>query len=76
MFRNKCWISQIPIVQYLIEKGANIEAKGYQQKAPLHVACEKGHLPIVQYLIEKGANIEAKEIINILKETTTNLKNV
>ena len=70
------FISSLPIVQYLIEKGANIEAKGYQQKAPLHVACEKGHLPIVQYLIEKGANIEAKEIINILKETTTNLKNV
>ena len=70
------FISSLPIVEYLIEKGANIEAKGYQQKAPLHVACEKGHLPIVQYLIEKGANIEAKEIINILKETTTNLKNV
>ena len=50
-------IGSLTVVQYLIEKGADIEAKGYQQKAPLHVACELGHLPVVEYLIEKAANI-------------------
>ena len=60
---NSC-IGNIAIVQCLIEKGANIEAKNEIQRTPLHFACSKGHLPIVQYLIEKGANIEAKDKCN------------
>ena len=48
------------IVQYLIEKGANIEVQNEFHYSPLHFACLKGSLSIVQYLIEKGANIEAK----------------
>ena len=47
--------------QYVIEKGANIEAKENNGWTPLHIACYQGHLPIVQYLIEKGANIEGKD---------------
>ena len=54
-----CSDGDLSIVQYLIEKGANIEAEDDNRKTPLHFACWKGHLPIVQYLIEKGANIEA-----------------
>ena len=50
----------LQIVQYLIEKGADIEAQNQYQYTPLHIACLKGHLEIVQYLIEKRANIEAK----------------
>ena len=51
----------VPIVHYLIENGANIEAKDqYNQWTPVHIACQYGHLPVVQYLIEKGTNIEAK----------------
>ena len=49
------------VVQYLVEKGANIEAKNIDQWTPLHFASRKGSLPIVQYLIEKGANIEGKD---------------
>ena len=45
------------IFQALIEKGANIEAKGQNQQTPLQTACLNGHLPIVQFPIEKGANI-------------------
>ena len=55
------WSQAEPVVQYLIEKGANIEAKDQRERTPLHEACQKGNLSIVQYLIEKGANIEAKE---------------
>ena len=54
----------LQIVQYLLEKGANIEAKvqGFNAgRTPLGLACEKGNLQIVQYLLEKGANIEAKD---------------
>ena len=55
-----CSSVHFPIVQYLIEKGANIEAKDKNQHTPLYVASEEGYLPTVQYLIERGANVEAK----------------
>ena len=49
-----CGKGHLLIVQYLIEKGANIEAKNIGQWTPLLVSCEKGHLPIVQYLIGRS----------------------
>ena len=49
------------IIQYLVEKGVNIGAKDWEEKIPLHIACQNGFLPVVQYLVEKGANIEAKD---------------
>ena len=47
-----CYLGHVAIIQYLIEKGANLKAKDYQQKTPLHKACGNGYLQIVQYLIE------------------------
>ena len=55
---------QLPIVEYLILKGANIEAKGDGGKTPLHFACWVGRLKVVEYLISKGAYIEAKDMNN------------
>ena len=43
----------IPIVQYLIEKGANIEAKDEDQNTYLHWACQNDHFQVVHYLIVK-----------------------
>ena len=56
-----CNGGHLQIVEYLISKGANIEAKDKNKKTPLHYACYKGHLQIVEYLISKGANIKAKD---------------
>ena len=56
-----CLKGYLPIVQYLIQKGANIDSKDMYKETPLHHACWKGNLTVVQYLIEKGANIEAKD---------------
>ena len=39
-------VGSLPIVPYLIEKGANIEAKDYDQWTPLYYACSKGYLQI------------------------------
>ena len=44
------------IVQYLIEKGDNIEANDNEQKTPLHLASFYGKTDIVRYLDSKGAN--------------------
>ena len=43
----------VPIVEFLIDNGVNIEEKTKNQYTSLHVACEDGHLSIVQYIIEK-----------------------
>ena len=48
-----CEYSQLLIVQYLIYKGANIEAKSHSNDYPIHCASKGGLLPVVQYLIEK-----------------------
>ena len=56
-----CFHGHLPVVQYLIEKGANIETKDAAEQTLLHKACTDGYLPVVQYLIEKGANIETKD---------------
>jgi ankyrin repeat protein len=58
---------KLDIVQYLISKGANIEATDQWIFSLNHIyggtsliyASYYGHLDIVQYLISKGANIEA-----------------
>ena len=48
------------VVQLLIDKGADIEAKDRYGRTPLSWAAEKGHEAVVQLLIDKGADIEAK----------------
>ena len=54
-----CLYGHHNIVEYLISKGANIEAKEINGKTPLHYACENGYLRLVKTLVPKGANIEA-----------------
>ena len=49
------------IVQLLLEKGAEIEAKDNYGRTPLSWAAENGHEATVKLLLEKGAEIEAKD---------------
>ena len=51
----------LPIVEYLIDKGANIEAKNNMRFTPLHIAYFNNSLQVVKYLTQKGANVEAKD---------------
>jgi ankyrin repeat protein len=57
-----------PVVQLLLEKGAEVDAqykkiktKGDDQKTALHRAAENGHAPVAQLLLEKGAEVDAKD---------------
>ena len=53
----------LPIVQYLIEKqNVDVNIKGYEDKTPLHYACESGYIQIAEYLIYKGAKIYCTDI--------------
>ena len=48
-----CEKGYLPIVEYLISKGANIEATDENGDYGIHYASKYAYLPIVQYLIEK-----------------------
>ncbi|MHB9146875.1 MAG: ankyrin repeat domain-containing protein [Candidatus Amoebophilus sp.] len=55
-------VGNLEAVKYLLEKGADIQAKDIHRRTPLHCACEKGDLELVKYLLlEKGANIHATD---------------
>ncbi|GBM77458.1 Ankyrin-3 [Araneus ventricosus] len=47
------------VVQFLIEKGADINAKGVDGITPLHLALEEGHNTVVDILLQHGADINA-----------------
>ena len=48
-------------MRYLVAKGADIGAKDYQLKTPLHYASQSGDLDTVIFLIRRGANPEYKD---------------
>ena len=80
----------IEIVKYLVEKGANVNAKNYNRSTPLIIACYENDIEIVKYLVEKGADVNTKDIngvtplliacerndINIVKHLVENGANV
>lgn len=44
----------IEIVKYLIDKGADINAKNNDDESLLHIVANNGHLNIIKYLIENN----------------------
>jgi ankyrin repeat protein len=52
----------IDICRLLIDKGAQLEAKGSGGRTPLHWAAEQGRVEIVRLLCDRGADVEAHTI--------------
>lgn len=50
--------NQLDLVQLLLDKGANINAKGYYGEDALQLASEKCHTSMVTFLVENGAEME------------------
>ena len=51
---------RLKVVSLLIEKGANVNARGRKTGFyPLHIAAEQKHLDVVRLLLDSGAEIEA-----------------
>ncbi|MCP9262962.1 Poly [ADP-ribose] polymerase [Dirofilaria immitis] len=53
--------NRIEVLKYLLEKGANVEAKDTGWLVPLHNACAYGHLVVAELLIKHGANLNAAD---------------
>ncbi|MGL5254295.1 MAG: ankyrin repeat domain-containing protein, partial [Brevinema sp.] len=51
---------QKEIVEYLVGKGADVNAKNQNGDTPLHEAASRGYKEIVEYLVGKGADVNAK----------------
>ena len=50
----------MPIVQYLIDQGADVNAKDDTGNTPLHRAAANGNNEAVKFLVSRGADVNAK----------------
>jgi ankyrin repeat protein/L-ascorbate metabolism protein UlaG (beta-lactamase superfamily) len=76
LLASTCWCAEIhdaalkgdlAQVKALLAKDPSlINAKGHNEKAPLHWAAQGGHLELAKYLVARGASVDAP---NIQKET-------
>ncbi|CAH0001181.1 unnamed protein product [Clonostachys byssicola] len=58
--------NNIPVVELLLEKGADINrpAKHGLKRTPLQQACEHGSFQMVKYLLDRGADVDAPPAMN------------
>ena len=55
---NVCfYFGHLEKVKFLVEHGADINAKDNESKTSIMLASEKGYLAMVKYLFEKGADL-------------------
>jgi ankyrin repeat protein len=46
----------LPVVEFLVSIGVDVNSKGRGGWTALHMACSQGHLATVKFLVSKGAN--------------------
>jgi len=52
--------NNLPMVQFLIQKGVNVNEKNFKSSTPLIISAENGDKDIVEYLVEHGAQINER----------------
>lgn len=56
-----CRGGHVPVLDYFIEKGADVEAIGFGGMRPLHHAANNMKEPVIAVLLKAGANVLAKD---------------
>ncbi|WP_264711323.1 ankyrin repeat domain-containing protein [Wolbachia endosymbiont (group B) of Aporia crataegi] len=51
---------RLGILEKLLDRGAEVDAKNNRGSAPLHMAAEHGHLEVVEKLLDREAKVDAK----------------
>ena len=51
----------LELVSYLVQNGADVNARDHRRLTPLQVAAEKGQTDTVKYLLSQGANINSRD---------------
>jgi ankyrin repeat protein len=57
-----CAYGRNPVVEFLLDRGVNIESQANTGQSPLHWAVIGGHADTVTMLLNRGANLEAKNM--------------
>jgi ankyrin repeat protein len=60
-FQVACRNGHLPVAQYLLERGAAVDAKGYFGGTGLHWAAIHGHRDVVAFLLEHGADANLED---------------
>lgn len=61
MLHYAVWHNQRDVVEYLLSRGADVNARDDNAATPLHVAAWKGHAEVAEMLLAKGADVNSKE---------------
>jgi len=51
----------LEITSLLLQRGADVNAKGWYSSTPLHNACSVSHIPTIKLLLQHGADIQAQD---------------
>ncbi len=60
-FQVACRNGHAAVAEYLLQRGANVDAKGYFGGTGPHWAAINGHRDVVEFLLEHGANTELQD---------------
>ena len=58
-------IGHFESVQLLLENGAQVNSRNYEQNTPLHLAAKVGHHEVVKILLDHGADKNLKNEIDL-----------
>jgi len=56
--------SYFKIAEFLLDNGANIEARSYEGNTPIQFAAWEGQLEMIKFLVDRGANIDTTNDLN------------
>lgn len=54
--------NRVPVVEFLLEQGAEVHASDKGGLVPLHNACSYGHYEVTELLVKHGANVNVADL--------------